>query len=367
MAGFDPPIQYDSADDPTNPGRNRPKFDFDSPEWWTSVSREGTLNVNNSIIVEFASDTMAADYTVKVDKNHNGKVAVSIVGGMKRETHLRIQGQTGAEPDEATPTKIHLFKLKDWQQKGDNAKPVRTLSVMVLPERHVQLGIWYVTAPAPTDSAHASTTLPVKTPNKDKILRRINDTFRQACIVFDLDPASGPIVLPYDTTPEDGKLQTDVPSDPEYSVIFNSPLIKSKLNLIIAKDIAQPTKKDTAGFCPKPGESRKVMVFTQKFVNRFEINEYSDFDCACAHEIGHALKLSTRGGDARHDNAHFPGAEMGANTTTSMYDNDHLEGSGVIGREMYHDGALMRSVASSNRWIRHEDWQQANDIAGGIK
>ena len=171
--------------------------------------------------------------------------------------------------------------------------------------------------------------------------------------------------ISYDSAPKDGKLQTDVPTDTEYKAIFDSSRINSKLNLIIAKDIAKPTRKDTAGFCPIPGISRKVIVFAQRFANDvlFDLRAYSKFDGACAHEIGHALNLATRKDNSgtQHDPGAFPYSDMGADTMELVYENAR------VGHQFYHRGALMHFQASTNRWIRHEDWKKANEVAGTIR
>ncbi len=371
MSGYDPLIPNDVGSG-INSTTGQPQYVKDTAayEWWTSVSRAGTLNVNDSIVVQFgkdeeptAGDTIAAGYTILVDKNNRTQVAVTASGGMHSETRLRIQGLAGASATTKTETAIHVVEKEDARLNPDDFKPIRTIKVMVLPEQHVQLGIWHVTAPTQPNTANL-TALPGSTPNAAKILSRLNETYRQACIVFDLDPASGPIELPYDFALKDGKLQTDVPTDAEYKAIFNSSQINPKLNLIIAKDIAKPTRKDTAGFCPVPGTSRKVIVFAQKFANDvlFDLREYSKFDGACAHEIGHALNLATRkdtsGG--QHDPGAFPDSDMGADTMDLVYENAR------VGHQFYHRGALMHFQASTNRWIRHEDWQEANRVAGKI-
>jgi hypothetical protein len=348
--GFDPPIQGD-------PPQVGPKDkDTANPQWWTLVSRKTDNSLyhrNDNVQVVFNSDNsaklykavVAADSTTLITlEGDNANHGIPLTEAV---TDLVIIGQEGAvlkEPKEA--------KVEIWPINGNPTRAVCTLHVYVMTERHINLAIWRV-----SDSLSPLTTLPSGLPDDARIIAKMNQIFRQACILFEPNSHSRALDIPYDKpSSRDGKLDYNVSA--ERTAIESNSQISSAgahLNLVIVRCRAG---KSIFGFT-QGISSRFVYVLTDRFElwpNNFHPDGPSkapDFDemrYTCAHEAGHALHISTRNAK---------------DTNLDILQHDF----GVFPHDYRYD--ITQGIMTSNRspgkeplWMRQEDWKAANMEAG---
>ena len=181
------------------------------------------------------------------------------------------------------------------------------MHVDLLPAHRIPIGIYFV-----NDPSVAATTIPAAfTGTAATIITRLNEVFRQACVEFVLARVA---MLPvgYDTD-HDGLYDAPPVMSPPGThterdkLLDNTELrLSGKLNLLIVRDIASP---DNIGITPE----RNTLTVPNRSIVETAYFETANpaapklelFYLTCVHEIGHALGLSTRGGDF-HDYAPDP-------------------------------------------------------------
>ena len=194
------------------------------------------------------------------------------------------------------------------------AKSKYQLDVDLLPVRKIILGIYFV-QDTPTSG---ELQIPANFKNASTIIRRLNEIFRQACVEFELAADSGVNEVAYDIN---NNHKLDLPplfsggSQLEYNAIFLPDPFRliPKLNLLIVRDIDVPGK-DAIGVTPEERASiihpNRSVVETKAFEGENgNADDLEKFYTTCAHEIGHALGLSTRDDPQNglyHDLGQFP-------------------------------------------------------------
>lgn len=348
--GFDLPISGDKGLYLPN-YTSLPGDDNDHKEWWTVVARTATTltsNVNTNIRVVFESDAHAQNFKLVVPTNSQDLITVSPPSGTAltaAETLLTITGKNPTPVDQRRRAEIQI------KSKSGNAL-VRTLNVDLLPVRKIKLGIYFV-----SDYPMGGSEIPVAFQKAGEIIGRLNDVFKQACVEFEIGQ-TGIRDIYFDKN-QDGALEGSRFSS-EWTAIA-SESFSDKLNLLIVRKISN--RIGDFGVCPSDDHPDRVVVETKEFEGGSP-DDFELFLMTCAHEIGHALGLSTRNRDpvfphiGSHDSGAFPSAEY------------YLDGSRVTDPSSTApkmNGALMRKAKGKWRWIRQEDWKEANDNAASFE
>ena len=207
--------------------------------------------------------------------------------------------------------------------------------------------------------------LPSEIPSANVIQTQLNTIYQQACITFTVS-ASGTVPIHYDldtagTTPTpNGYLNSDNSSDPEFQALDGSSALSGgKLNVIILGKLQHTYVGSGDGvlgeYLDGQGYSgNKVYIYAQTIAaDQAVLQDDIEFYHVVAHEIGHALNLSTRftpnydNGPHHHDPGPFPEGPRNA----LMYPDTGPAADGVPDNSPYH-------------WMRHEDWEAANSEAG---
>jgi hypothetical protein len=116
-------------------------------------------------------------------------------------------------------------------------------------------------------------------------------------------------------------------------------LLIDQMNLLILRNTAEP---NAAGFDAKLGDP-DVFIFTKTFEGSPDFPP--SFYNACAHELGHALSLST---------------ELDTTDPKGLTPHDHL----ILPDQYGGFRSIMNRRAHNEAiWLRHEDWLMANSQA----
>jgi len=344
--GFDPYMEDDVSHDLSKDKDKVPH------EFWTSVSRKqgGKFIKNENIKLVFNSADAAKICEVVVRAGPSaGLITVAPELPQEKETTLTIQGKPGSQdqPEDA---------FVDVRNKA-TGKVINTLSVKVMPERTIQYRVWYLKDVQP--ASDLTQIGPTPRPYFEELLKqKLQNAFHQACI--DLVEAGTPqeVVVNYDSN-GDGALQVNTaangPPHPEFTDMLNDTThFTAKLNILVARrGIRYPTPNFQA---VGSEEVNKVFVFTDSFLpagapENSPAHTYSRIPHVCAHEVGHALGLSTRNQNlttsfGKHDSGRFPGFPWRQPL------------------ELPAEGLMIQRPKKDQMWMRHEDWKKANEIAG---
>jgi hypothetical protein len=356
-------VGYADLSDPSN------QFSTLKPEWWASVGGSGALSTSTNVKIVFPDSTIAGMCHLTVTSGASAIVSAKDGSGNDmlannshfagKETTLSISGTNAT--GNIIPASLQLAGLS-----GTNL-PI--LHVDVLPTRNIKLGIYYVTD---TNSIGTSnnplTELPNGVPDINTIISNLNLIYQQAGITFTSGASSGAKPVPYDSGTNgnhDGYLDTFNASNSECSAV-NS-VAQEKLNVIIVgklKRIGNAPANNIAGVYP--GSGNIVYIFAQKLVDSSTpMNIMDPFLVSedIAHEIGHALGLSTRtdstashNTDASTASKHDPGPFPIFTSSVSHIQVTNLK-------------ALMfwQLDINNHYWMRHEDWRTGNQNAGGYQ
>lgn len=328
--GFDYPILDDH-----NQGE---QADQDKPEWWTSVGRTDVenqhLNYNEDVKVVFASKAAAQLCEIFVPADSTDLISVTPSGGLTNaETTLKI---TGKDPAGKPGIKQATIQVRT---KDSSHQVLQTLNVQVMPTYKVRLAISFVedsNSVAGNGSPGTQIAANYKTPQtRQGIVDQLNEIYRQARLYF------------VDVTPA-GKMNLNIFYDSSQSITF-----QGGLNGLVDRPF--PAMVGEFELIESGVESNTIHIFIARQLNYGNIlgettgthaivgaDNCGSVDIlkrVCAHEAGHALGLSKKDTDGHgHDNTGQP----------RRYDSFSL---------------MYESISSGfdDRWIRHEDWIQAND------
>ncbi len=372
--GFDPP------------NRKAPESDPATEPYWASVVQGGK---NEIVKVQLSHDELVGHVTCsRVGANANA-IAVQPATCNARTTPLMIEAPAGQGPDILDATVEFVW----W--RGQEAKVLATLKVMVLPAWTVPVGIYTL---RDLDSGHTTVQ---NAPNGDDCITVCNDVFKQAGVSFNLAAFENK-TWPYDTRgivelgsdvswystgayPREGDgvmsrsetyafIRGDPPQHPPAgSTAFGSPL--PPLSIAIVNAGAVPYANDGPPYVrgASGGNGIPGIVFARNLVTAEHLK------LAVAHEFGHVLGLSTAEEDGGHDVP--PYAEAVENDVplgqAGTKPGPAYDG-GSCGTEHVEqpERAIMASGSPANdrrlpwlhgRWMRQEDWKKANLAARGLQ
>lgn len=389
--------------DPPNPEED----DVDEP-YWASVIKGGT---NDILTISFANAEFATQVELLIADGGDAFVDINPKEFTELSTNLTITGKEYAGDDIQEPT-IKIIHTPTGTQIG-------TLKVMVLPPVTLELGLYTLEDPnsPKTQIAHAM--------DWGNAILVCNDVFSQAGVTFTLHESSGPNdpdgegnmkgphgkrYFPYDTAalvpifPEippgifdrydltlparsgedvDGHMTRmerqaifSGSTSPGYIQpafeLFECATLPETQSMVIVQAGAIPYGGEvppfTRGAAGKPG-----ILYAKNLVTLEQIY------LAIAHEVGHNLGLSFADQEGGHDNPPFP----------PQVENDHPNGIQGEKPGPAYDGteaggtphqdipakAIMQSGSPNaegqlpwlhGRWMRHEDWELANETARGV-
>lgn len=367
--GFDPPNPIEL--DPSN-------------EYWASVVKG---QENEIVNLEVGSTAAAQQLQLKIRNEADTAYVDPQVGSpyvdiypkvfTAKTTSLTIEGKTFAGSD------IKIIPIHLVQQGSGQVEAV--LKVMVLPPRPLEVGI-YAVEDNGSSATKFATNPAINVPSVSNVVVVLNDTFKQAGITFTAHASSSstPKNLTYDTREvvydSSGiPVLGTPPDDPETTVGQDarlSEIEKSSLWTTTAFQNACPVR-----FPDGPGviffkNSGYVYDLPRTFWKRgfpsgpiFLAEADGNAELAAAHEIGHQLGLSVGGGSG-HDYPPFPPGVDGDNpgSIEPVYPGgQHLKDPASV---IMADGAPVLEFPVQfklpwlhGRWMKHEDWEHANEIA----
>ena len=373
--GFDTPITGDSSR-ATGDGS---KKDEELQEFWASVTKTGNTDdpgydphLNTSVAVQFDSADVAKDYKLVVPTAFNSMLSVTPTELTAKNTPITLTGAAG-NPDVQTDARVEV-------QHKVTGQIIQILKVKVLPLITVDLGIFRVEDSVDLSAGHAKKSqLDSTLPDNAAIIKDLNRFFIQCGVRFTLNGNSHNFVaanaLHFDVGQPNGILDSGKENDPEMIYLKNESQIKTgKLNLVILHGLsANGADGNKAGFCPVSDTDPSIINGNQVFVfsTYYEslasgdaTRAFSGFKQVCAHELGHALGLSTR---ANYDPEH--------NKTDTHWTRNHDLGFFPVEVDLQGDpkegppdrGLMYPEASYERRWVRHEDWFKANNTAKGFR
>ena len=307
----------------------------------------------------------------------------------KETTDLKLTGKGNAA---AVETTINLVR------RGQINTVLLTLKVLVLPQREKHLAIYRLEDPGAPLTQFAQPPV-VDLPTDDEIVAACNDCFEQAGVHFTLHSSSGSYQFPYDTRgltlaagyssvfplrDSDGKLT----EDEKRALMESYTPVNGQERKPAADDIFPVKTGDIETFrmilikesgipygAEYPGQMVRGFAGTGLFARNLQ--QKTQISLAVAHESGHLLGLSKAGADgegddgAGHDQPPYsaPVTQDQPNGVAPVY-----PGSAPFKYKPNPNHALMQAGTPESdglpwvygQWMRQEDWQKANDKAGGI-
>ena len=372
--GFDPWMPGDVQ--PNLQGRNIPPFIVPGSDSaldrkhnsWASVVKTGPGRANESLQVWFVNSEWAKRVKLMVQPGSEGLIDVEPKNVPLEATVDSAPGHSAlfkiiAKPPAGVNADRILEAFIELRTADADAKLLRTLRVMVLPEVKVDLAIYRVEDPLGNKHEPFDTKLPNNLPVNEELKERFNQIFRQAGITFVLNPKCDDRIhrIRYDVVPPagDGKINAIEATSPEIQVLHGaSELNQAKLNLIILRGPISNSR--TGGWANTDGNGDLIgkQVYMTTYAYEFlpdgrpsddPAHGFPVFTNSAAHELGHAFGLSTRLDDAhprgkvyRHDPGIFPG-----------------RGSGPANEYAMKLGLMCWTQEDDSRWLRHEDWYWA--------
>ena len=358
--GFDPPIKGDCT---TTSG-----LDEDLQEFWASVTKTGAADdpgfdprINTSVAVKFASAAIAKDYKLVVPAAFSSVLTVRPAAALTEViTNIELEGASGSgEPLRQEDARVEV-------QHKVTGQVIQVLKVKVLPLITVDLGIFRIEDSVDLANAQKSKLDPTL-PDNAALIKSLNRSFVQCGVRFALNGSSqnftGANALRFDIGTANGFLDGMSATDQELTYLKNQPGLKTgKLNLVILHGLnARINGRNPGGFYP--GNGSQAFAFSSYFeddpVDR--VAGFPGFIQVCAHELGHALGLSTR--------LNF-NPKIGK--IDSIWRQNLNHDLGLFPREVdlqgqpFGDpvvGLMWPGTGFDHRWIRHEDWVEANTNA----
>jgi hypothetical protein len=209
------------------------------------------------------------------------------------------------------------------------------LSIMALPKRTLSVGIYYV-----KDSFSAGT-FPVGGPAASSVIGTLNDVFKQARIEFFLED-SATVDKPYDSN-GDGKFQEEEVD----ALNVTGQEWKGDLKMFFIRNSGVPYSNDPP---LNAFYIRGEALFRAPGGIIFTENAGGMAPLGVAHEFGHVLEIPAIE-SALHDEHDAPPWPEGE---------ESLMRSGIP----QSNGAGGYTLPNPGRWLRHEDWINANSAAG---
>ena len=371
--GFDLPIVGDTHDQRA-PGATSPKWVKDTddppgPEWWTVIPGEGAdaARTNNNLKIVFSDGKAAPAPDLRLVEETGGfveNITPQAAMGASQDIGFKAKSiGSGRVP------KVAILGLK--RTGGDKIQKIPKLKVDILPKRKVKLAIWYL-----HDSVNGCPMIDPAFQNPNDIKDMLNEVFGpQACLEFEIEYAL-PLDVPFDLVKKDRALwMNDQPlMNLEYLPVSQGKLPLSRMNLILVRAM------NGANLGSTPWKGDRSFVETRPFAAPGVTPpaggwRYTDFLITCVHEIGHLLELSTH--DEKfyrnpvpnhnvqyHDVRFFPMRDYYEDgTRVPLAERQKLPETSAKRRAYY--GLMSQATPPGDwKWIRHEDWKQANKIAG---
>ncbi len=359
-------IEFQAQDGKLNDGFDPPLEEWQDEGqrniWHTSVAKVSPNNVNMVVKIVFPSAHVAQQYQLVVPTASQPHVDVSPKTFTASQTDLTITGMNGSSA--RFEAEIHLRKKGQTAVYGKlvvDVMPWQTLSVKAYKlEPNIALNRGKVTLPLPSLAS---------------LEAELNARFKQACVSFNFTSAT---VLEdefeYDTDPQDGYLQTvrvtytgsglNISTSEVSAVGGQASAFTGSVNIAFVGQLAETTtdqqnvdttSTSTLGInLNVTGLANTAFISANRWNTPFSYSNSENADGASfaiqrviAHEVGHVLNLSKR--------AFFSGTLYVP--AFEKHDNDPSpEGT----------AALLRPgpVGPVGRWMRFEDWREANDHAG---
>ena len=248
----------------------------------------------------------------------------------------------------------------------------------VMPVWNVDLRVRYV-----EDSNATGKVLPAGLPSPKAIAERLNVIYRQACVRFTArDPDTMTKTNVHYDSDKDGEVKNLALENSELSSLLDAPgLCDAQMNLVLVRSLLSANSAYEGdgkmvwgiAFRPlKPTWVGRMVMFAERFkISESEINE-EQFMHTCAHEVGHDLGLGTRSNNA---NLVPPGLR---NTVAWKPGRAQYHDIGFFPRDRWRAWSLLHTLqmqglmwpfvprpdaVGESRWLRHEDWLEANKIA----
>jgi hypothetical protein len=264
--------------------------------------------------------TTANKIKLKVAQGDTNKVDINPKTFTAGETNLTLIGKNtaGIATIEAVLT-------------SDESQVVARLKVHVFEERTVSVGIYRVTDPNSPDTA------PVAAANSAAIIATLDDVFKQCGIRF-TNAVNAEAERAYDVDPQDGRYND---TTAERNGLLLETFNQGQLRLILIKNSGIVYPENQNAYVRATNLERISLLFVTQCGEHLSI--------IAAHEIGHALGLSTKnnaGDNENHDEGPYPEG------TISLMQ----AGRDAQGNIRPHPG----------RWLRQEDWKLANTKAGRL-
>jgi len=287
------------------------------------------------------------------------------------ETSLTITG-TDAAGGAIYDAEIHVV-LKDDTSPEPN--PLLVLNVMVLPKRGpISVGVYHIEDGTSPDTEFASSPAVAKA-NAASVVQVLNDVFKQAGVTFVVHGSSGDYDVPYDKKQyvwneslqiwmeedgQDGRLGwTDEDLLESQNWAAEIPIFFVKMSGEFYPE--QVFREDplfargvSSSVAEGPPEATVFLLESGGFV-----------ELVTAHEVGHILGLSTADNQTQHHDPPYPDQVISdvSNLNPPLPPTGHLSEP---------NAALMQGGAPVDgllpwpwgRWMRHQDWRAANQLAG---
>jgi len=352
LIGFDPPIDGDRISAVTS--------DETDPKWWASMTTQGNLATNQKLRVTLGPHPDGLRYRLVPTGNLDQKLTVT-PNEIVNTADLTLQA-TGAAAGLQQPVTGTVGALQI-APGGQNPKLLKghNLSVAMFPPLTVKIGVYFLDDPT-TPLDNVPNLKPVSASGTSGIITELNKAFSAAGIQFELEnnpnlPPQNSLSWGYNTEPKDGTLSLLRGSQEAEYVFQREANFPAKLNIILVKGLTYSVP--SVGLCPIWNSGQTELVYHCVFVawgnDDGTARDAGSIKRTCAHEVGHALRISTRTGEDRtrgHDGGPFPDRAL-----QELAANPLLRRLGL----MYHkdfkgpsDNIVPRDV-----WVRHEDWFQA--------
>lgn len=289
---------------------------------WASVCVDsdsvGRNNVSVKLVIDPSED--ADSMELVIDGEDEVSVDITPKTFSQGETNLTIYGLSIANPQITIRARVK-------GQSDDCA----ILYVKVLSLRNCKLAIYRVT------DSNSSGTAPIVAPADSVIVDTVNDVFKQACIKYTLVESAN-INIKYDIDPKDGKAEQIELNNPPFSYSWGG---KIRAVLVKASGIPYepPYQNIMIGGIQNTSYNYGI-IFTSNNLQGY-------IGLVVAHELGHVLDLD-------HDENQWP-VETQA-TNGALMKNGEPQGD-----------PNNPTLPQPGRWIRHTDWQLANDTAVGFE
>ena len=339
--------------------------------YWASVIQ----NESNNIVNFIAGSSEAADLLeFHIPPVHENYVGISPKTFTGAETSLTITG-TDAAGGAIYDAELHMV-MKDDQSA--NPEPLLVLKVMVLPKRGpISVGVYHIEDSTSPDTEFATSPAVAKA-NAAAVVQVLNDAFKQAGVTFEVHGSSGDFDVQYDTDElvwdtsnpnlhfwqvapgSDGRLNSS-----EQPTIYEDRTWEANIPVFLVKQSGIPYDPfdPNSLFVRASASSLSQEQEPQVFIALKDSQGYAEI--AIAHEIGHVLGLSTANDDDDdHDNPPYP-AQVDSDVSNL---DPPLPPPGHLSEP---NAALMQGGAPVGgllpwpwgRWMRHQDWRAANELA----